>query len=516
MPDNRSPVVLTLSSAFYKVAAASDNKTTYFQTAEVSGPLSKVVGGFFKVAKDGGRGKDRVRYFGDRRDRGDRGDRGDRRDRDRRDGGRYRDQKPKSRLEADEFGVTQADRELARDLAIRLRTLAPGHKALDEGSLARMLATGSDQERGAVMEMARATEGIDPRGGPGSVPPEVMKRIQSAASDLSGLHEERQRVYEVQRAGREKSFEGRQDEYTRIKGRLSDIEKNRGRNEAAIKGFEEQIKSGQPLRPDQERAYQSAIRVQQSLDKEKAKLDTSLSYAASGGKERGIFGRAARSFGQMALKNVTLGKYQTDADVARARKAKLLDETSAQAAQNKKTVSDLEAKAKTPAGLSEEERKQLDTAKGALEQTRAQQAKLQQGVQEQKSIPQRLGGVFGRGAVANDRPVSDYRAGAGEKNPELGPPVDKGSLSYRFGKSVAGVFGGKPTVGPPPPGAAAPPPGAATPPPGAAAPPPPGAAAPPPGATPPPPAPGAAPSRRAPRPLIPPPDAPPASSSGVA
>jgi hypothetical protein len=334
-----------------------------------------------------------------------------------------------------------------------------------------------------------------------------MNRIQSAASDLAGLHQERQRVYEVQRAGREKSFEGRQDEYTRIKGRLSDIEKNRGRNEAAIKGFEEQIKSGQPLRPDQERAYQSAIRVQQSLDKEKAKLDTSLSYAASGGKERGIFGRAARSFGQMALKNVTLGKYQTDADVARARKAKLLDETSAQAAQNKKTVSDLEAKAKTPAGLSEEERKQLDTAKGALEQTRAQQAKLQQGVQEKKSIPQRLGGVFGRGAVANDRPVSDYRAGAGEKIPNLAHllirvPFRTGSVNL-LPESLAanlpqdrlrperqllrqeqqllprrrGSASRRDTS---------------------------------------PPAPGAAPARRAPRPLIPPPDAPPASSSGVA
>lgn len=439
MPDNKSPVVLTLSSAFYKVAAVSGNETYYTETVENTGSLSKLVGGFTKVAKNKDRRDARGRDRGDRRDRDGR--------RDRRDGGRGKGRAPESQLAEDEFGVSAADRQLARDLAIRFKLLGKGHKSLDEGSLARMLATGSDQERAAVLEMARATEHIDPRKGPGALSDQDRAALEQASGDLSGMHQERQRVYGVQRAGREQSFGGRQDEYTRIKGRISEIEKNRGRNQAAIKGFEEQIKRGEPLRPEQERAYQSAIRVQQSLDKEKQKLDTSLSYAASGGTERGLIGRAARAAGQTVLKNVTLGKYQTDADVARARKAKLLDENKAQSSQAEKTIAKLEAQEKTSVGLSEEQKKQLDAARKTRSQALVQQAKLQEGTTEKKSLSQRLGGVLGRGAVVDDKPVTEYTAGSKRTSEGLPSPVDKSSLSYRFGKTVGGIFRGKPAPG---------------------------------------------------------------------
>lgn len=439
MPDNKSPVVLTLSSAFYKVAAVSGNETYYTETVENTGSLSKLVGGFTKVAKNKDRRDGRGRDRGDRRDRDGR--------RDRRDGGRGKGRAPESQLAQDEYGVSAADRQLARDLAIRFKLLGKGHKSLDEGSLARMLATGSDQERAAVLEMAKATEHIDPRKGPGALSDQDRAALEQASGDLSGMHKERQRVYDVQRAGREQSFGGRQDEYTRIKGRISEIEKNRGRNQAAIKGFEEQIKRGEPLRPEQERAYQSAIRVQQSLDKEKQKLDTSLSYAASGGQERGLIGRAARAAGQTVLKNVTFGRYQTDADVARARKAELLDKNRAQSSQAEKTIAELEAKEKTSAGLSEEQKKQLEAARKTQSQARVQQAKLLEGTSEQKSRSQRIGGILGRGALVDDKPVTEYTAGSKRTSEGLPSPVDKSSLSYRFGKTVGGIFRGKPAPG---------------------------------------------------------------------
>ena len=154
MPDNKSPVVLTLSSAFYKVAAVSGNQTYYTETVENIGSLSKLVGGFTKIARDGDRRYDDRRYD-DRRD-------------DRRYDRPRRRREPRSQLEQDEYGITRADRNLARDLAIRFKLLGKEHKSLDESSLIRMLATGSEQERGAVLEMARATEHIDPRKGPGA------------------------------------------------------------------------------------------------------------------------------------------------------------------------------------------------------------------------------------------------------------------------------------------------------------------------------------------------------------
>ena len=476
VPDNKSPVVLTLSSAFYKVAAVSGNQTYYTETVENIGSLSKLVGGFTKIARDGDRRYDDRRYD-DRRD-----DRwyDDRRD-GRRDGRRYdrprRRREPRSQLEQDEYGITRADRNLARDLAIRFKLLGKEHKSLDESSLIRMLATGSEQERGAVLEMARATEHIDPRKGPGALSDQDRAALEQASGDLSGMHQERQRVYDVQRAGREKSFGGLQDQYTRLKGEISEVEKNLGRNKSAIEGFEAQLKAGKPLTSEQERAYRSAIRVKQELEKKKTKLDTRLTYAASGGKERGLVGRAARAVGQAALKGVTLGKYQTDTDVSKARKNQLVSENEESIRANEKTVADLEAKAKTPGGLSEDEQNQLAGAKDSLAKGRAQQASLQKGLEEPKSLASRfgsaVGGVFKRktspdagaaapgaapGGAPGAAPPSGGAAGAAPPPPPSGgaagapppPPPSGGTAGGAATPPPAGGAAGAPMPPPPP------------------------------------------------------------------
>jgi hypothetical protein len=435
--NHKSPVVLTLSSAFYKVAAISGNETHYAETSEGRNTLSGVVAGFNKIAKNKDKNKRGGGQGGNKNKRG--GGQGG--NKNKRGGGK----KPESQLKEDEFGVTAADKQLARDLAIRFQLLGKGHKSLDEGSLARMLATGSDKERAAVLEMAKATEHIDPRKGEGALSDQDRQVLQRASGDLSGVHAERQSAYAAQSAGRAEAAEGRQDEYARIKQRMSQIEQNRSRNQAAIDKLEGKMKGGTPLNPREQRAYEAAINAQKKMDKEYKDLGISESYAASGGKERGLIGRAATSLGQTALKNLTLGAYQTDTDRANQRKADLLDSTRKQVSESKQTISTLQAKQRSGQPLTPEEQGQLESALKTKSDGENKLTNLRAGTQNKNSVFQSVGNLFGRKAVVEDKPVTDYTAK--RTSDGLPNPVDTSSFSYRFGKNVGNLFKRKPAPG---------------------------------------------------------------------
>ena len=318
MPDSRSPIVLTLSSSFYKVASVSDSGPSV-RTQVGGSSLASIVSGFDKVANN--RNRNNRRYDGGPRNRGRGG------------GGRGRG---RGKNQQDEFAdLPENDRELMMR-ATHAGTLFKKvlNKALNPSMVVRILKNGSPEEIAQIQNVLDVADNYS-----------AQDIAQMSRADVEALRQELAPTFQVvqdvvgERAGRteaatsgyRESVSSNRDEYNLAKTELRTVKEDLKRNQSYVNKFEDRLRAGESLTPKEERLYREALAAKSSMEKNRDKLDREVQVLGSGAAGRGAIGDFAHRVGQGIVRAVGAPfGYESDTSRADARAHQVREEGRAQ------------------------------------------------------------------------------------------------------------------------------------------------------------------------------------------